>query len=190
MTMKTGRSCVRWGIALVAATQLTACSKSIEWDEDVLLNTGETIQVHRTDRFERRTEAGNPLQPAWWPEARLYEFAYGGRTYRYESPARQSPGAMAIAIDAGEVFIVDRVRNCRRPGLAVWHWTGTDWQAPPETPATLLGTKRNLMALRSPDGDLPQHVSIAARHRLDEQVGVSPHVDELNPMTAASGCRT
>ena len=32
----------------LAMTALTACSKTVEWEEEVPLNTGETIVVKRT----------------------------------------------------------------------------------------------------------------------------------------------
>jgi hypothetical protein len=54
-------------LVVVGALQLAACSKTVQWEEEVPLNTGEVIWVKRTDTFIRRSEPGNPLQMGWWP---------------------------------------------------------------------------------------------------------------------------
>ena len=50
---------------LLSAILLGACSKTVQWEEEVPLNTGEVIWVKRTDTFTRRSEPGNPLQMGW-----------------------------------------------------------------------------------------------------------------------------
>ncbi len=48
-------------LAVVGALQLTACSKTVQWEEEVPLNTGETIWVKRTVVYSLQGESGNPM---------------------------------------------------------------------------------------------------------------------------------
>jgi hypothetical protein len=175
--------------AAVGLFFLAACSKQVEWDEEVLLNTGEILWVHRTDTFERKSEPGNPLQAAWWPESRRYEFARKDHRYEYAVPSGQSPGPMAIAIDRdGEVLIIDWQKNCKKPGYAVLRWAGGDWRIQPTPPEPFYGTRRNLLGWRSPDGDIPKRLTSAMKQGLDQQHGGQRRPDEIYSLTAANGC--
>ena len=48
-------------LAAFAVLQLAGCSKTVQWEEEVPLNTGETIWVQRTVKYTYRGGAGNPL---------------------------------------------------------------------------------------------------------------------------------
>lgn len=47
---------------------LSACSKTVQWEEEVPLNTGETIWVKRTVVYSAQGGAGNPLDMAYRPK--------------------------------------------------------------------------------------------------------------------------
>ena len=70
----------------VLALHLAACSRTVEWQEEVPLNTGETIWVKRKADYEISGGAGNPLNIGMYP-TRVQEirFEYAGRTYTYRS---------------------------------------------------------------------------------------------------------
>ncbi|MCZ8031475.1 MAG: hypothetical protein O9339_12160, partial [Rubrivivax sp.] len=70
----------------VLALHLAACSRTVEWQEEVPLNTGETIWVKRKADYEISGGAGNPLNIGMYP-TRVQEirFVYAGRTYTYRS---------------------------------------------------------------------------------------------------------
>lgn len=72
---------------LLSAILLTACSKTVQWEEEVPLNTGEVIWVKRTVVYSSQGGAGNPLDIQYRPE-RDYkiEFSWRGKTYLYSGP--------------------------------------------------------------------------------------------------------
>lgn len=77
------------GIVLAALPALAACSKTVQWEEEVPLNTGEVIWVKRTVVYTKQGGAGNPLDVAYRPENNeTIEFAWGGKKYSYEGDAR------------------------------------------------------------------------------------------------------
>ena len=74
---------------LAAACALSGCSKTVQWEEEVPLNTGETIWVVRTVTYSYQGDAGNPLDMAYRPDdTEIIEFAWDEKAYRYEGDAR------------------------------------------------------------------------------------------------------
>ena len=73
----------------LAMTALTACSKTVEWEEEVPLNTGETIVVKRTVPWELQGGAGNPLDIDMRPNLsqQVLQFTYQGKNYSYSGGA-------------------------------------------------------------------------------------------------------
>ena len=54
--------------AMLAIMQLTACAKNVKWEEEVLLNTGETIVVAKEVRYTIKGQPGNPLDLGYLPD--------------------------------------------------------------------------------------------------------------------------
>lgn len=93
----------------VAALQLTACSKTVQWEEEVQLNTGETIWIKRSMPWALQGGFGNPLMISMLPtREQTIRFTYAGKEYSYVgranvrwiaiSPAKQ-PVLVARAAD-------------------------------------------------------------------------------------------
>lgn len=71
-------------LAAIAALQLTACSKTVQWEEEVPLNTGETIWVHRSMPWVYKGGFGNPFDMAMLPTGdQTIRFKYGGIEYSF-----------------------------------------------------------------------------------------------------------
>ncbi|MDP2816968.1 MAG: hypothetical protein Q8O29_01575 [Polaromonas sp.] len=82
-------------VTLLAALQLTACSRTVQWEEEVPLNTGEMIVVKRTGSYTFKSAPGNPLEFGYGPEWRsTIEFTYKGRRYTHTDDA----GLVLLAI--------------------------------------------------------------------------------------------
>jgi len=114
-------------LIVIATTQITACSKTVQWEEEVLLNTGETILVNRTDTFERRSEPGNPLQSGWWPISRAVKFTWQGQAYSFQT------GTTAIMMihkfnATGAIAVIAWVKACEKRGYAEFRWSNGNWQ--------------------------------------------------------------
>lgn len=77
-----------WVSLGVAVFLLTACSRTVEWEEEVPLNTGEIIWVKRSIQYSLQGGAGNPLDVAWRPKKeQVLDFSWNGKGYRYEGGA-------------------------------------------------------------------------------------------------------
>ena len=75
--------------SLLSAVMLSACSKTVQWEEEVLLNTGETIWVSKEVRYTIKGQPGNPADMGYLPDyMETLSFKYGGRTYVYTGEAR------------------------------------------------------------------------------------------------------
>jgi hypothetical protein len=147
-------------LAVIAATQITACSKTVQWEEEVPLNTGEVIWVKRTDTFVRRSEPGNPLQMGWWPDGRSYKFSWQGQAYSYDvKGASTGPILMHVYLEEKTVAMVDSGwPTCS--GYGEFRWTSGGWQLQSSTNSALIGQPRNLMDYYSAeDGAIPARVT-------------------------------
>lgn len=100
------------GIAIaLLALVLSACSRTVTWEEEVPLNTGETIWIEREMKWAMLGAMGNPFDIALRPtREQVIRFKYGGRQYQYAgranirwiaiSPEKQ-PVLVAKAADFG-----------------------------------------------------------------------------------------
>jgi len=67
---------------------LAGCTRYVSWEEEVPLNTGETIVVERSGSYSWRSESGNPLKYGYRPDwRRTIEFTYRGKTYTHTDDA-------------------------------------------------------------------------------------------------------
>ena len=82
-------------LALLAACSLAACARTVHWEEEVLLNTGETIWVQKQVRYSIKGQPGNPADLGYVPDwVETISFEYAGRKYSYSGEA----GIMVLAI--------------------------------------------------------------------------------------------
>jgi len=84
-----------WLIAVLSLSLLCACSKTRSWEEEVLLNTGETIWVQRTAEYSYQAGAGNPFDMAYrLTGSPTLQFTYKNRKYHFH----ERIGVMVLAI--------------------------------------------------------------------------------------------
>ena len=143
---------------LVLASALAGCSKTVSWQEEVTLNTGETIWVKRTVGYVLKGGGDNPLDIAYradWKE-RL-EFTWREGKYVYQGEAlvfvlaispRNQPTLVARASDKN--WEVRNMYQCTKPSY-VQMTPGIDgrtWSWPPAIESWLYGLPANLMLNR------------------------------------------
>ena len=141
-------------VALVIV-QLSACSRTVQWEEEVPLNTGETIWVKRSGTYSFGSESGNPLRFGYNPDWRsTIEFTYKGKKYSHTDAA----GLILLAIDP------DGIPNLvAMAGEYDWQWknnyhcvvpfyvqfrpdaTGKNWNWPQQIDPWLYSLQTNLM---------------------------------------------
>lgn len=81
--------------ALLMTLSVTGCSKTVQWEEEVLLNTGETITVTKHVHYSVKGQPGNPADRSLLPDpVETLTFQYGKRSYTYKGEA----SVMVLAI--------------------------------------------------------------------------------------------
>lgn len=179
-------------LALIVATQLTACSKTVRWEEEVPLNTGETIWVKRTVVYSYRGGAGNPFDMGYRPKRdEVIEFAWNGKSYYYKGDARifllaispqKQPVLVAGAADKGWdwahrykctiPFYVQFVPDAR----------GQTWTWPGAIESWLFGLPANLMLERHSPEDMKKRYTALERNMEDEMGSIqNPSHARIDP---------
>ena len=69
--------------------QLAACSREVNWKEEVPLNTGEPIWVTRSIKYSLLGAGGNPFDIGYSPEwTEELSFKWNGKKYIYKETLR------------------------------------------------------------------------------------------------------
>ncbi|HOZ66872.1 MAG TPA: hypothetical protein PLH13_05500 [Burkholderiaceae bacterium] len=141
---------------------ITACSettKTVQWEEEVPLNTGEVIWVKRADTYSRRSEPGNPLKMGWWLEKRLIEFVWQAERFKFQTDTTEI--LMLHVLDASKnIAVIAWAKNCSKRGYGEYRWIDGNWQLQTSINNALIGHHRNLMGYSSAnDGDIPLRVT-------------------------------
>lgn len=161
-----------WVSRILAASaivlSLSACSKTVHWDEEVLLNTGETIWVKRTVVYTKQGGAGNPFDTAYRKEKdEAIEFTWNGRSYYYKGEAvvmvlAISPKKQPVLVARAEDNAWDARYNyaCTYPFYVqlMPDATGRAWVWPTAIEPWLYNLSTNLFQdFGKPDGILPRY---------------------------------
>lgn len=167
---------IKLAALLLALPLLTACSKTVQWEEEVPLNTGEVIWVKRTVEYSLQGGAGNPLDIAYRPEwVEKLEFEWAGKKYVYEGDARiillaispqKKPVLVARAADRDWHF--KHAYKCTTPFYVqfVPDDRGRTWTWPPAIEFWLFGLPHNLMRSRYKAEEM--HKRYTAQQRNEE----------------------
>ena len=91
-------------IALSIAVLLTACSKTVEWEEEVLLNTGQLIVIKREAELKYDISQDRLFSPYWQYQAENLNFQWNGAKYDFRSAPKEanliSVSPLILAIDS------------------------------------------------------------------------------------------
>jgi hypothetical protein len=147
----------------LAMTVLSACSKTVQWEEEVPLNTGDVIWVSRTVEYKLQGTGGNPLDLGYWPSwTEEIAFEWKDKKYKYMGDA----GIMLLAISptTNMPVLVARadlknwdIKNnyrCATPFYVQLQpsASGSEWTWPPKIEPWLFNASYNLMHHRADDG--------------------------------------
>jgi hypothetical protein len=183
------RTSLKVSLAVACLFQLTACAKTVQWEEEVPLNTGETIWVKRTDTYVRGGDPGNPLKITWGLDKRAYVFSWQGQAYTYEVETK-SGGALllfAFAEDRSIAIVDSAWPTCA--GYGEFRFINGAWQLQKTVNRSLIGQPRNLMGFYSADaGDIPAHVDNTFRQQADTAPNRGKKVLSLEESRIAVNC--
>ncbi|MGH8856718.1 MAG: hypothetical protein ACREXG_01610 [Polaromonas sp.] len=147
---------------------LSACSKTVTWEEEVPLNTGETIWVKRTVVYSLQGGAGNPLDMAYRRgKDEAIEFKWNGKSYYYKGEAvimvlAVSPEKQPVLVARAEDNSWDARYKyaCTYPFYVqlIPDQTGRAWTWPPHIETWLYNLPTNLFRdFGTPEGVLPRY---------------------------------
>lgn len=187
-------------LAGIAALQLTACSKTVQWEEEVPLNTGEVIWVKRTVIYSLQGAGGNPLDMDYRPDyMETLSFQWGGKKYVYEGNAALM--LLAISPQKQPVLVAPAAdRNwdwnhnyyCATPHYVqfVPDESGRKWIWPPEIEPWLYGMPHNLMRTRRKAEEMKTRYTAQQRGEEDAIMVIQgPSSGEINPKFIGRNCK-
>lgn len=194
------KTTLKWLLALAAAMQLAACSKTVQWEEEVPLNTGETIWVTRTVVYSAQGGAGNPLDMAYRPEKdQIIEFTWNGKRYRYEGDARIM--FLAISPQGQPVLVAKASENawearhryaCTYPFYVqlIPDETGQIWTWPPKIDSWLYGVPNNLLLVSHPPGQMKKRYTAVERQAENHPGSIgNPSQQRVDPTYTGDLCK-
>lgn len=187
-------------VLLGAFVSTAAHGKTATWEEEVLLNTGEVIRLHRTLGFALRGAAGNPFDISYHPTRNsTYEFTYKGKTYRYEGAGgflvlAVSPSGVPVLVknaDSGAWYATANYQ-CTIPFYVqfVPDDTGRKWKWPASIEQWLYGIRANLMSAPERPRLFRSTYTLADKRRL--AVNADPQqafMHKIDPTYTGDRCR-
>lgn len=184
---------------LTFTASLAGCTRTVEWDEEVPLNVGETIWVHRGATYTPSSAAGNPLKSSWRITGEYISFVWAGTKYVWKGDA----DLMLLAIgSSGPVLIADanwmyewHLRHnykCVQPFYVEFipDPTGQVWTWPNSIEPWLYQKKANLMRGRRAPSDMASRYTISDRERADAAILIqSPNAAKIVPTYLPDHCK-
>lgn len=166
--------------AMVAVLSVSACGRTVSWEEEVPLNTGETIWVERTMPWEPQGRVGNPFDIELRPtRLQSIHFVYAGKEYTYTG--RANVGWIAISSDKKPVLVApagdygwyqENTYYCTTPYYVqlIPDESGKTWTWPDRIEPWLFGLPANVMAnIPLLDERRPARYTAAMRDQRDLQ---------------------
>jgi hypothetical protein len=188
-------------VALLTTTLLAGCSRTVTWEEEVPLNTGETIWVTREVIYKLQGAGGNPLDIAYRPDwTEKTAFEWQGLKYRYVGDAR----LMLLAISPVNKKPVLLASAAHRD----WHWRnnyrcttpfyvqltpleeGDAWSWPPSIEPWMYGMQYNLMAKRAELSEVKKRYTSNDRAQMDRTTSIqNPSSVRVDPNYKFEQCK-
>jgi hypothetical protein len=184
----------------VTALQITACSKTVQWEEEVPLNTGETIWVKRTVEYTKQGGAGNPLDTKYRPSKdQAIEFTWNGKSYYYKGEARIM--LLAISPQKQPVLVAKAADNawyarynyaCTYPFYVqlMPDETGKVWNWPPDIDTWLYNLIPNLLLSRYEPEQMQKRYTALERQAEDRMGNIgTPSQQKIDPAYTGDLCK-
>jgi hypothetical protein len=187
-------------LMLIMGTAMTisACSKTVQWEEEVPLNTGETIWVKRTITYKYETTQDNPFVFQYWPMGNQeIAFEWKGRNYHFQSEKRLILLAVS-PIDQLPVLIEpkewERASDdpCVKPFYTqiVLAESKQEWITLPKLEPWLYNLPRNLMAHRGNLNEVQKRYTVNDRQLKDQAMTIqNPPMARIDPNHQSEVCR-
>ena len=121
-------------LGLWLATSLSACSKSVSWEEEVKLKDGRQILITRTQYYESYSELGAPGD-GWRPVKSSLKFKIE-QASPYEIVWEESLGPLILEVQNNQPIVVAVPNSCEEfnkhgrpsPSYVIFRYTNNSWQ--------------------------------------------------------------
>jgi hypothetical protein len=197
--MKLLKRPLRISLLVAAALQLAACSKTVQWEEEVPLNTGETIWVKRSGTYTYRCEFAVGTGCGYAPDWRsAIEFSYKGKRYRHTEVVTLI--LLAIGPDGVPNLVADPRRD-------EWNWkhkyycvtpfyvqfrpdsSGKNWAWPERIDPWLYGLPTNLIFGLPPLESNGKKFTPADRAQKNASItGMHSQFERIDPAYSTDNC--
>jgi len=187
--------------ALLAIMQLTGCAKTVQWEEEVLLNTGETIWVTKEVRYTIRGQSGNPADLGYRPDFKeSTSFKYSDRSYSYTGDAsimvlaispQRLPVLLAIASSASDWAYKNRY-ECVTPYYVqlMPDSTGLQWTWPDKIEPWTYNLPANLMRNRDHPSEVKRRYTVGDKVKQTYMQDPSlSAVQKIDPLFTGIRCK-
>lgn len=198
--MKEIRYSCRILMAVLAGLLLTACSKTLRWEEEVLLNTGEIIWVSKEVRYTLKGQPGNPADVSLLPDfTETTSFDYGGRNYTYTGDA----GLLVLAISPEKLPVLiapagsrgwyrRHSYKCVHPYYVMFvpDSTGQQWSWPDKIEPWTYNLPTNLMVHRDHPSKAATRYTMADKSRQGlVRDSRTIHIRKIDPLFVSDICK-
>ena len=185
---------------LLALVALSACSKTVQWEEEVPLNTGETIWVKRSVVYSLQGESGNPMNIGYGQnKTETLSFEWGGKKYVYKGEAALmllaiSPQKQPVLVAPAADRSWDWNHNyyCTIPYYVqfVPDASGRKWTWPPDVEPWLYGLLHNLLRQRRKPEEMKARYSAQQRNEEDAIMVIQgPSSGKIDPKFSDRDCK-
>ena len=186
---------IRLAIILLSAVLLGACSRTVTWEEEVPLNTGESIVVTRSGTYYFHYDAGSGFIGYSPKLDSTIEFTHKGKKYSHRGEARIN----LVAIDPNGVpSLVADARGwgnynkypCVTPYYVQFKpdETGTQWRWPNQIEPWLYNLPTNLLVGLSKIEDDGKKLKPKDRMRLNGSLLSMNHYLRIDPLFKPENC--
>lgn len=182
------------------AMTISACSKTVQWEEEVPLNTGETIWVKRTVKYTLQGDAGNPFDMAYRPKdnSSVTEFNWQGKTYRFDLDIgivliAIAPQGHPVLIGEGDRWNLYGKYPCTTPLYVqfVPDETGKNWTYPSQIEPWLYNLETNrLFAVPSPKQPKERYTVEERKAANASGISGSSSRKKINPLHTGDLCKS
>lgn len=187
-------------VLLVGSCSFSLRDRHVSWEEEVPLNTGETIWVKRELLYTYRGGAGNPFDMDFRPNwTETLSFEWRKQRYSYTgaakimlvaiSPTTQQP--ILVANATSKLWDEKNGYGCTIPFYVQFYQEtpGGPWRWPTSIEPWLFDLPHNVM-IHTPDlGDVQKRYLLQDRQRLDDSVAVhSPSYTKIDKTFQGEDC--
>jgi hypothetical protein len=190
----------QWSISLLYGMLMAGCTNTnaVAWDEEVALNTGDVVIVRREQTYQRGSEPGNPLKPAWIAKTPgTMRFHWRGHDYTFNQ--HSVPTVLAISPEGQPVVLAnasiggwdqDNGFGCRTPFYVQFtpDPTGQNWTWPASIAPWAHGMAANLLVDIPRPEEGRRRYSAAEVRTLNEGLASPRQYVAIDPAFAPAHC--